>query len=51
LTKEILSEVFDDKILNAALYAQSTDKEMAFTARMILSTLTAVREELRRRTA
>jgi hypothetical protein len=45
----MLSEVFDEKMLHAALYCQSSDKQMAFTARMILSTLTAVRDELKRR--
>jgi hypothetical protein len=45
----MLKEIFDDKMLAAALYCQSTDKELAFTARMILSTLTAIRDELQRR--
>jgi hypothetical protein len=45
----MLREVFDERILNAALYTQSTDSEMAFTARMVLSALTAVRDELQRR--
>jgi len=49
ITQKMLREVFDQRMLHAALCAQSSDKEMAFTAKMVLSTLTAVRNELKRR--
>lgn len=49
LNAKMLREIFDDRLLNAALYTQSTDTEVAFTARMVLGALTAVQNELKRR--
>ena len=49
INQKLLREVFDQRMLNASLFAQSTDEEMAFTARMVLSALSAVRDELKRR--
>lgn len=51
ITEESLEEIFDQKMLHAALYTQVDDVEMAFTSYMILSTLTAIRDELQRRIA
>lgn len=49
LNAKMLREIFDDRILNAALFTQSSDAEVAFTARMVLGALTAVQNELKRR--
>jgi hypothetical protein len=46
LTQELIAEVFDQRILNASMYTLAKDADMAFTAKMVLSTLMAVRDEL-----
>lgn len=49
LTEEVLNEIFDQKILTAALLCQVKDKHEAWAARLVLSTLTAIRDDIKRR--
>jgi hypothetical protein len=49
VTEEVLDEIFNSRVLHSSLFSTVEDEDMAFTAKMVLSALLAVREELKRR--
>lgn len=49
ITKKLLREVFEQRMLYADLLTRSSDEETAFMAKMVLAALTAVRDDLKRR--
>jgi hypothetical protein len=46
ITKELLAEVFDEKMLTASLLTHSNNDQEAFMAALVLRALSTVRKEL-----